>query len=64
MIQIELSEAEAAALREVLRSYLSDLHTEIAHTDTYDYRERLKERQALLKALQQRLPNTSGATAE
>ena len=49
MITLELDAGDAEVLTEALQSYLSELHTEIAHTDTYDYREMLKERRAALR---------------
>lgn len=51
MIQINLTEAEAVDLREVLESYLSELRMEIANTDSMDFREGLKRREQLLKRL-------------
>ncbi len=62
MTRIDLSAEEAEALQHVLKSYLSDLHDEIVHTDGYDYRERLKQQQALLDGLVQRLGATVGST--
>ncbi|HET6569028.1 MAG TPA: hypothetical protein VFG50_13770 [Rhodothermales bacterium] len=53
MIQLDLNPSEQAVLIDVLENYLSDLHTEISHTDSHDYRDRLKERQhAVSKALE------------
>jgi hypothetical protein len=62
VIRIELSPEEAEALQHVLRSYLSDLHDEIVHTDSYDYREQLKQQQALLDGLLHRVGATVGST--
>jgi len=42
-------------LREVLTSYVSDLRMEIADTDAHDYREELKEEEAFLKRVIERL---------
>jgi hypothetical protein len=58
MLTLELSPNEAATLRDVLASYLSDLRMEIADTDSMDFREGLKEREALLKRLMQQLQGT------
>ena len=55
VIQLELQPLEAVALKQVLRSYLDDLQTEISHTDTREYRERLKSQQALLEDLLRRI---------
>lgn len=60
MIQLDLTPPEQAVLIDVLENYLSDLHTEISHTDNYDFRDRLKERQLAvskaLEGLRQRAP--------
>jgi hypothetical protein len=62
VIRIELNPTEAQALQHALRSYLSDLHDEIAHTDSYDYREQLRREQSLLDGLLHRIGATAGAT--
>jgi hypothetical protein len=49
MVQIELSEPDAGALRAALESYLSDLRMEIANTDRMDFRESLKSTKAALE---------------
>ncbi len=49
MITLNLTEEQAAALREALGRYLSDLSMEIADTDSQDYREMLKRRRAMLR---------------
>lgn len=54
-MQLELSEDEADSLREVLSSYLSDLRMEIADTDSLDFREGLKQREAFLRSVIGRL---------
>lgn len=64
MIQLTLDEREARILAEVLQSYLSDLRMEIADTDRMDFREMLKEREAVLNRLLAELPaveETSGS---
>ncbi len=48
MVQLTLTPDEAAALRQVLSHYLSDLRMEIADTDAARFRERLKEEEAFL----------------
>ena len=55
MAQISLTQEEAAALREVLSSYLSDLRMEIADTDSMRFREGLKRQEEFLKRLLQQL---------
>jgi hypothetical protein len=49
MHTLELSSEEAYVLRETLQSFLSDLRTEIAHTDRRDFRDQLKHRRELLE---------------
>jgi hypothetical protein len=56
---IELSKDESERLARVLNSVLSDLHTEIRHTDDRSYRASLKEDQAFLQSLVQRLEEPS-----
>ncbi len=55
MPHIEVSPAEAATLREILESYLGDLRMEIAATDAQEFRETLKQREEVVKAVIQRL---------
>ena len=55
MAQITLTQEEAAALRGVLNSYLSDLRMEVADTDSMQFREGLKRQEALLKNILQQL---------
>ena len=55
MIRLELSEAEAITLRDVLESYVSDLRMEIAGTEEMGLREALKAREAVLNGLVERL---------
>jgi hypothetical protein len=56
MVQVTLTTEEAAMLREILTSVLSDLRMEVANTDTKDFRDLLKQREAFLKKLLQELP--------
>jgi hypothetical protein len=53
--QITLTQEEAAVLRGVLNSYLSDLRMEIANTDSMQFRENLKREEVFLKKLLQQL---------
>jgi hypothetical protein len=53
--QITMTRAEAAALRDILSSYLSDLRMEIADTDSMQFREGLKGQEALLWKLLEQL---------
>ncbi len=62
MVSIELTAKEVDMLRLILSSYLSDLRMEISGTDSMDFREGLKEREAFLKKVLQRLePEASQA---
>lgn len=55
MIRIELTEAEAATLGDVLESYLSDLRMEIADTDRMEFREELKAKKKVVADVMGRL---------
>lgn len=48
MVQLDLSEEDSHVLLSVLESYVSDLRMEIADTDSFDFREGLKGRKAVL----------------
>jgi len=58
MLQIQLSTEEVLLLREILESYMGDLRAEVHHTDTFEYREALKHKEATLKKLLQELHPT------
>jgi hypothetical protein len=49
MVSTELTDRQAALLRPLLTNVLSDLRLEAAATDLQDLRDRLAEREALLK---------------
>jgi hypothetical protein len=55
MVQIELSTTELETLTEVCEEALSDLRMEIAGTDAMDFRERLKQKEVLLRSVLGRL---------
>lgn len=55
MAQITLTQEEAAALRGVLSSYVSDIRMEIANTDSWQWRQNLKHEATLLKKLLEQL---------
>jgi hypothetical protein len=57
---IELTQAEVQELERVLASYLSDLRMEIAGTDSYDFRQALKERKVTLSHVLERLGPAAG----
>ena len=54
-MQLTLSPDEARELRELLDSALSELRSEIHHTDTPGFKERLQQREQLLMRLRGRL---------
>ena len=54
-----LTAQERNEVRLALRTYVTDLHMEIAHTDRYEFREELKARRAVLDEVLRRL---GGAT--
>jgi len=62
-MDLELNQSQATVLAEVLESYLGDLSTEIAHTDSYEYRQGLKERRetlaGILESLQREVTSPS-----
>lgn len=56
MITIEFTPEEAEMLRFVLESYRTDLRGEIRETDSYAFREQLREREQFLHKLLTMLP--------
>lgn len=54
-MQLELDLQEQQTLVEVLRSYLSELKTEIGHTDRKAYRDQLKVQDQLLRHILSRV---------
>ena len=54
-MNLDLTQEDAAILRDVIRSYLSDLHDEIVHTENFEFREGLQARQRRLQELLERL---------
>jgi hypothetical protein len=55
MIQLMISEEERELLVDLLENERSDLRMEIADTDRRQYREMLRNRQALIRRIQQEL---------
>ena len=52
---LTLTASESAALRSAMESYVTDLRSEIGHTERYELREELKSRRLLLEGLLRRL---------
>ncbi|MBI2306385.1 MAG: hypothetical protein HYU78_03700 [Rhodocyclales bacterium] len=55
MFRLELAENELQALTDALQNFLSELRTEVSHTDRQTYRQQLKEQEAVLKSILARL---------
>ena len=55
MATINLSEKEQQLLIEILEKEIPNRRDEIWHTDDYDYRESLKERESFINALAKKL---------
>ena len=55
MVQLELTEEERLILHQLLESCISDLRVEIAGTDSYDYKDMLKQRKEILLKLEHAL---------
>ncbi len=54
-MKIELNDHECKTLREVLENYLSELTSEIAHTDVRDFRDNLKDKRTIIEDISRRL---------
>ena len=59
MVRLELTEADAEVLRDILTYHLSELRMEIAGTESKDFREDLKKREEVLKKVLSVLEETS-----
>jgi len=51
MATIRLNNEKSDLLKQVLEGSLSELHMEIAHTDSWEYREMLKQREESLNEI-------------
>ena len=63
-IDFALTDQERHELRLALKIYVTDLRTEISHTDRYEFREELKAKRAILEEVLRRLGGATPATAE
>jgi hypothetical protein len=61
MLNLELSAAEQAVLREVLETAVSELGTEISATDAKEYRDDLKARREMLQRVIAALGGEAGS---
>ena len=57
---LALSASERAALRSAMESYVTELRSEIGHTERYELREELKSRRLLLEGVLRRLGEAKG----
>ena len=55
---LELTRQEADELRKALESFVSELRMEIAATDSWDFRQGLKDRKALLNQVLRQVQTT------
>jgi len=62
-MMLELTPKEAEELGNALESYLKDLRMEIAGTDSWEYRQSLKERRALFDRMLGRIRPSAIAAA-
>jgi len=61
-MELSLSPEDVGLLRRVVANHLSELRSEIVHTERYGLRQELKEDEARLKALFARLESLQPAT--
>jgi hypothetical protein len=62
--RLELTSEEATELDDLLEGAVSDLSMEIANTDSYDYRKKLKLRRDALAAVRRKLNAATEAAVE
>ena len=55
MVQLEMNDEEARVLRSVIDNYTAHLEVEIHRTEKRDFREALRRREEVLRALVRRL---------
>ena len=60
MITFDLNKEEAQVLKGYIGKELDELHSEIVHTDDWEFREYLKEVRSILVRLHTRLENALG----
>jgi Trp operon repressor len=61
---LALTAQERDELRLALRIYVTDLRTEISHTDRYEFREELKAKRAILEGVLRRLGGVMSPTKQ
>jgi len=57
---LTLSASERAAVRSAMESYVTELRSEIGHTERYELREELKSKRMLLEGVLRRLGGAKG----
>lgn len=57
MASLTFTENEVTLVREILEAYYSDLRMEIAGTDNKQVRDELKQKEAAIKGILDRLPS-------
>lgn len=55
-VTIELTDEQLGHLRDIMRSALGDLRAEISGTERLAYRQRLREDEAVIRAVMDALP--------
>ena len=55
MANLELNPEELEVLEETLDRSISDLAVEVGHTDSHDFKDRLKQRKAVLQRLAEKV---------
>ena len=55
MDAIDLTGSETSTLRDVIQNYLTELHSEISHTDDRDFKAALRRRHELLESILEKL---------
>ncbi len=54
-MNIELSDSEIEILADIIEQSYDELRIEIRHTDSHDYKEKLKQKERVLELLLQKL---------
>ncbi len=55
-MDVKLDDKELEVVRRVLTNYLGDLRMEVAGTDSYEFRQGLKEDEEVIKTVLKKLP--------
>lgn len=63
MVTIEFTDEEIETLRDIFKSYLSDLRMEVADTDQMDFRQFLKAKEVTLNNVMKKFDNVFAMAA-